>query len=260
MIIFLCGSDDYRREMAKRDWISRFEKKYSALSVERFDLAEAGALENFRVFARGQSIFEKSKLAIVENLAAADEKIAAKEFGEFADDKSTTILFSEDKKPAKALKFLAEAEAPSKFEIFEYPQGEEMPSFIKKEASRLGVNLKNDAVYFLAEIYANDTWGLVTELEKLAHLGIAAGRKELEAIGLEAVPNYWATINGIKSQDIKNRTRALEKLFARNEPYAKVFNIISSLWKEKIPQAAEYDFKVKSGKLEYDEALLDLIL
>ena len=45
-----------------------------------------------------------------------------------------------------------------------------------------------------------------------------------------------------------------------NDPAAKLFNILGSQWKEKTAQMAELDFAVKSGKLEYEEALVDLIL
>ena len=44
------------------------------------------------------------------------------------------------------------------------------------------------------------------------------------------------------------------------DPPPKIFNILASQWREKTHEMAEYDFAVKSGKLEYDDALLALVL
>ena len=65
---------------------------------------------------------------------------------------------------------------------------------------------------------------------------------------------------GARSPDIRNRFLALETLLAIGDPPAKIFNILASQWREKTHEMAEYDFAVKSGKLEYDDALLALML
>jgi hypothetical protein len=45
-----------------------------------------------------------------------------------------------------------------------------------------------------------------------------------------------------------------------NEAGPKLFNILASQWKEKTAAMAEFDFAIKSGKLEYEEALVDLVI
>ena len=84
---------------------------------------------------------------------------------------------------------------------------------------------------------------------------IAAGRFDLDV-----APNYWGLLNGVKGYDVRSRLSALETLLAMNDPAAKLFNILASQWKEKIPQFAKYDAAIKSGKLEYEEALVDLVI
>lgn len=269
MIIFLFGPDDYRREQKKKFYIEEFKKKYSGLSVSHFDLTEENKPNDLAGFLRGQSIFESKKLAVVENLSGAEEKKLAgifKTSGLSVDKKATdgdehnqnTVLFSESKKPPKVLGFLLEK--PSKTEEFAILSGAEWLRFIDGVAGKIGLFLEPAAKNFLAEVYAGDSWGLVTELEKISNLKKTVNRKDLENLGLEVAPNYWAVINGVRSASIATSLRAVEKLSSQNEPAAKVFNIISSLWKEKTPQMAEYDFMVKSGKLEYEEALLELVL
>ena len=265
MIVFLYGPDDWRREQRKKFYIKEFEKKYSGLSVEYFDLTGEAALENLEVFLRSQSLFEKKKLAVLESVGEADDKKLAGILKPIADDPATIAIISENKKPAGALKFAANLKKPSTAEAFDHLEGAERTAFIKKEAKNRDVRLSPEAVNFLAEVYAKNSWGLVAELEKLVNLRSSQdlkliARAELEALGLETVPNYWMMVNSAKSQNLKTRLWALEKLLSQKDPPAKIFNILASLWREKIPQMAEYDFMVKSGKLEYEEALLDVVL
>lgn len=259
MVVFLYGPDDYRRAQRKKYWLEEFKKKHSGLSVGYFDLEKAGALEDLKAFVRGQSIFDAKKLAIIENLGEADEKTAAKELKPLVAHKETTLLFSERKQPNKALAFLLAP--PTKTEEFANLDGYEWEKFAQKEAKRAGVMLSSEAMVFLLEAYKGNTWGLITELEKISSLGQRqVEKKDLEAAGLETTPNYWALVNGLKSERVATRLWALEKMFAQNEPPPKIFNILASQWYLKIPQMAEYDLKIKSGKLEYEEALVDLIL
>ena len=53
---------------------------------------------------------------------------------------------------------------------------------------------------------------------------------------------------------------ALETMLALSDPPAKIFNILASQWAEKTPHMAEYDLAVKSGKVDYEEALVDLLI
>ena len=55
----------------------------------------------------------------------------------------------------------------------------------------------------------------------------------------------------------------LEKLFISSEEPAKIFNILAGLDRlpdELIRRLADYDIAVKSGKLDYEEILLSLVL
>lgn len=262
MIIFLHGPDDFRRERRKKWYIAEFDKKYSGLSRAVFDIAEAGAADELKAFLRGGSLFEPKKLAVVENLCDAEETVLDKElpplFARLIGDKSTIALFSEKKSPAKKLAFLEEK--AEKYEEFKYLSGSEWLAFVKSEAKRRGARPDEGAAKLLAGIYQWNTWGLETELEKLAGCKGAVSLKVLESLDLELLPDYWSVFNGLRSADLNKRLWALEKMFCKNEPAPKIFNILASQWREKIPQFAAYDLAVKSGKLEYEEILLDLAI
>ncbi len=260
MVILLYGSDDYRRGQKRGSVTDEFKKKNSDLGVEGFDLSEENSFESLRIFLRNQSIFEKKKLVILEN--AFEEDVRDKLAGilkPLVGEKNVTVLLSERKSPVKILNFLLEPPVVS--QEFEYLSGVDWEVFIRSEAKRSGFTLDDSAVRFLAEVYKGNTWGLVTELDKLSNFKQGAiTKKDLEGLDLEVAPNYWAILNSLKSREIRNRLWALEKMLAMGDPPPKIFNILASQWKEKIPAMAEYDLKIKSGKLDYEEAILDLVI
>ncbi len=260
MLIFLYGPDDYRREEKRRSIKEEFLKKNSGLSAGSFDLLEPEAPEQFRNFIRAQSIFETKKIVFVEHAFDIDpHESLIKELTALIENKNTTVVLSERGKPLKAFSFLLEK--PVLAQEFKNLEGKEWERFIASVAKERGVEFEAGALGFLARVYAGNSWGLVTELEKVRTLGTRpVSQKDLEAAMLEAVPDYWGLMNGLRSPDLGRRLSALQKLFSANEPAAKAFNILSSMWKEKARQFANYDLKIKSGKLEYEEALLDTVL
>ncbi|HUC01434.1 MAG TPA: hypothetical protein VMA75_00820 [Candidatus Paceibacterota bacterium] len=261
MIVFLYGPDDYRRSEKKRSIIAEFSKKRSEIGLGVFDLEDKTALENLTQFLRTQSIFETAKLAVLENAFELEAPKLAKLLKPFVEEKNITILIAGKDKPVKALAFLLEK--PTISQKFETLAGAELAAWIAGEAKKNDVKLTAAAAQFLASVYGGDTWGIVTELQKLGGFGDAGktiDRKDLNVFDLEVAPNYWGLMNGLKSFDMRNRLYAFETMLAGNDPPAKIFNILASQWQEKTPHMAEYDLAVKSGKVDYEEALVDLLI
>jgi DNA polymerase III delta subunit len=268
MIVFLYGPDDYRRIQKEHALIAEFQKKHGPLGLVYFDMEADDAAATLTEFARNQSIFDPSKLAVLENAFEFEPAALAKILKPLAGLAGTTILISEKDKPVKALAFLLEKPALS--QKFEALAGAEWFSFIKEEANRLGVRLADTAALFLGNVYAGNSWALVTELQKLAGFkaksGTAAGaaavieKRDLDAFDLEVAPNYWMLLNGMKSFDARTRLATLEKLFALNDPPPKIFNILAAQAGQNTPRMAEYDLMVKTGKLDYEEVLVDLAI
>jgi DNA polymerase III delta subunit len=265
MIIFLYGPDDYRRSEKKRSIVEEFSKKRSELGLGVFDLEEKTAIESLVEFLKTQSIFEIAKLAVLENAFEFDAPKLAKLLKPFIEEKNVTILIAEKDKPLKALAFLLEK--PVLTQKFEQLAGTEWTMFIQTEAKKNDVRLTPAAAQFLGTIHNGNTWGLITEIEKLrgfkngaSGAGDVIDKKDLDIFDFEVAPNYWGLINGLKNYDIKNRLYAFETMLAANDPPAKIFNILASQWQEKTPHMAEYDLAVKSGKVDYEEALVDLLI
>ena len=267
MIIFLWGPDDYRRLRRRRELEHAFFLKHPAAAAGRFDgeIAPRDTAAALDEFARSGSLFGAAKFALVENAFAMDAaelvktlKLAA------AAGRETAVILSEMEKPPKQAAFLLKE--PVCAERFEHLSGAEWEAFVRAEAEARGIALAPDAVRFLGSAHKGDSWALATELDKIASLrgtarrAGAIARKDLDELGLEIAPDYWPLLNGLRSHDGRARLAALEKLFALNDPPPKIFNIIAAQAGEKTARMAEYDRAVKSGKLDYEEALLDLVL
>ncbi len=254
MIVFLYGPDDYRREQKKRELIAEFRKKHSGLGVGFFDLSEEGALARFRDFVGNQSMFEPFKLAVLTGLSEVSDKKFLEEIKKFSKDKAATLLISDSEKPPKGL-------ASGLTQEFPLLKSASWRAFIKQAAGDLSVELAPAAFEFLAAAYEGDSWRLMTELQKLSLLPRRTiKREDLERLDVLLTPDFWETMQGLTSPNPGRRLTTLEGLFARNEPAGKIFNILAYQWPEKLPRFAAYDLAVKSGKCDYEEVLVDLLI
>lgn len=261
MIIFLYGPDDYRREAKKREIVAEFRNKQSNLGLGFFDLLEEGGLGRFLDFLANQSIFASKKLAVLSSAFEVNPKELAQILKEVSDSKDITVLISEPVRQAqgKNFEFLKKKSVLS--QEFEFLEGRGWESFILEEAKRLEVKITPTALRFLAGVYQNNTWALVTGLEKIGSLGKEEiDVKDLGDLGVEQAPNFWSLILSFRSRNLPDRLRALEKIFGTNEPPAKIFNILAYQLPDRLQDLANYDLTVKSGKMEYEEALLNLAI
>ncbi len=269
MLIFLYGPDSYRRQQKLKALVSEYQKKHSVFTIEHFSLDEENDFERLKNFAGNVSLFDKSKLAVVHN-AEEVGKEAAEFLKQFIDDKNTTLIITADDKlrrpltspggvgaptrgasgPTKDFQFLLKK--PVLAQEFEELKGTELINFIKKEAEARNIKLPTSNLQLLTSLYVGDTWGLINELEKIA-LG---GKPEAEV----QIPEFFASIQRLKRGPLGLRLSALAYLLEEEDP-AKIFNITAAVADPELKvKMADYDVAVKSGKLEYEEVLLDLVL
>lgn len=257
MIFFLYGPDDYRRLRRKQDLLRELKKKYPTIAVDKFDLATPEGVGRLEDFSKGQSLFGNKKLAVLENIYEAEEKTAAKLLAPLAGRKDLALIISESSKPNKALDFLMKLKTAEKFEKL---TGAEWLSFARECAKGEGAKITPGALKLLAGLYEGQSFGLVTELKKLSSAGKEISEKEVEGLGLEIAVDYWPLMNSLKSPYLKVRLWALQKLSDQNEQVAKTFNIWAASNKQKTAEFAAFDLLIKSGKLDYEEALLALAI
>ena len=291
MIIFLYGKDSYRRQKRANFFIEEYRKKYSNLSLDYFDLdpstssrlregfgGQAGQDEFSRLkeFSRQLMIFsalggsalggDNKKMAVLKNAFVFDLK-ELKEFLKvnLSAEDLTILLSEEDASPEELKTLLKKAFLVEKFD---YLKGDEWLSFIQKEANRRKISFTSQAVYFLARIFNGDSWGMINELDKAVLLNkkSAIEPEDLIKIGNynQESPDIFDFINRVlRNWSLPERIIALERLFISQEEPVKIFNIMASLKrlpKDLIKKLADYDVMVKSGKIDYEEILLNLAL
>ena len=167
--------------------------------------------------------------------------------------KDILLIVSEEEKPKKTYKFFFKNPVVS--EEFEPMSSKELNAFILKEMSERKLKLNPQFVNRLMLNYRNDTWAYITELNRL----VLVNTENISRMaGLDG-DYFFKLLNGLRGRNMSSRLMALELLLAENEEGAKIFNILAST-KNLKSKFANYDLLVKSGKLEYEEVLLDFVL
>lgn len=266
MIIFLYGSDSYRRQKKLNKILEEYHYKHSNLSCDYFDLENSDEFLRLKEFAAQMLIFDNKKLAVLKSVYEADEKELKEFLKQYQNSEDFTILISEGGSLPAALKFLLKKSFST--EEFKEAKGEGWCSFIQKEAKERKLSLTPAAINFLADVFTGDGWGLINELDKLILFSknSPVDAKDLKQIGgyQYQSPNIFSLINAvIENWPLSQRIIMLEKLFIGQEEPVKIFNILASLKRlpnKLIQKLADYDVMVKSGKLDYEEVLLDLAL
>jgi len=256
MLITLYGPDSYRRIKKLNEIVSAYRDKYTGLSYERIDMSLDDTLDDFKNFARTRSMFDPVRLVVLDNPLEADDQ---KEFRNLlkanTEDKELTIVINSTKKPGATYKFLYEK--PASNQEFPALKGEKLNAFIKQLSDEFGVSLGMETKNALINLFGSDTWGLATEIGQLS-------LTKDQGIESRPVTDYFQLINAVKyGHSSKERLTALEMILSeRKDEPARVFNSLayrlSSV--EEANRFADYDVAIKSGKLEYEEILLDLAL
>jgi len=249
MLIYLYGADTYRRGKKLQEIVTAYSKKHGGESQGIFYMDEKDSLAKLSNFLESQSLFDVAKLAVV--YGADEEPKSAALIKKFLEDKKTTIVVLSLKKLPKEFAFLLKK--PALAQEFSVLEATELYTFIKTEAKERNITLTSDILASLSNIFQSDTWGIVTELEKIA-LGGSIEQKM-------STPAFFPLVQMLKKRsDMTTRIRALGHLLETEDPVA-IFNITAAIVDEDLKIVmADYDIAIKSGKLEYEEALTKLAL
>ncbi len=255
MLIFLYGPDSYRRQKKIEEIVAAYIEKNSDSSVSSFDLEEDEP-ERLNDFLKNRSLFEEKKLAVVKNLSA---EVSLKEILSGCIGSETISIVVSAGGNIPEYEFLTKP--PVLFQEFSELNRTQAALFVKNEFLKNGIVASESAAAELVRIFGADTWGLTREIEKLSLL--EKNKIEIEEVSASndfyESPNFFAFINAVKFK--RNPFPHLEKLFSSGEDAAKIFNILASqLQGDAVALAADCDIAVKSGKMDYEEALLFLSL
>lgn len=258
MIIFLYGGNTYSRSKKLKEILSEYKNRLGAeLLLERFDFENHNDFDKFTTYLYGRSMFDPKKFALIDNcFETKDKKEFKKLLEENLTDKETIIVALSNTKAPASFSFLLERPVLSQ-EFKDIKKGAELSSFIQKEAAARNIKLNGEEIEILSDVFGGALWGIATELDKAA---LTSKRVLPRAVN----EDYFKLINTLKSRaGVDSKLPALEIILSdRGDEPAKVFNMLYYGFNspELINLLADYDVKIKSGKLEYDDALLDLAL
>lgn len=258
MIFFVYGKDGFRRSRRKREIFKEIIKKYPKINYAFFSGEEDGSASKTREFLASQGLFFEKRIAILEEAESLDGKKLAKEIIDFADNKDIALIVDYSGKPTKD--FSALLKAPVKVEEFSELSPAELSKYISILAKELEIKIEVTAVSKLARVYGSNLWGIFTELQKIGGLVPVVKASHVEALGFENVSEYWPTLNALRSPNLATRLWALETLFLQNEPAVKTFSILASSRGVNPKTFADYDLLIKSGKLDFEEVVIDSVL
>lgn len=260
MIYFLYGADSYRRRQKQKWIVGEYLKKHSRLTIEYFDFGareddgEEIAVENaLKDFIKNRSLFDEFTMAVVSHIEAiAENKDAVLWLKQFLEAKDVVVVISADATPPKPLAFLLQK--PVVVQKFEPLTGFAFKSFVEGEAKERGARVTEAVMAELASAYRNDIWGLMNELDMRA----VAGTRAAPSIVLPE--NFISLIKALAYGGAREKICAVERLL-ENEDLGKTFNILAAFVSNgKKAQMADYDVAIKSGKLDYETALLDFAM
>ena len=258
MLVTLFGADSYSRLNRLNELTKAYLKKHGNLAHERFSLSEDDdSFDRFREFTASQSIFNTKKLVILDEPFAYSKTKELKEIlKRYVDSQDQVVIINSTKKYPTPYKFLTEK--PSKAEEFSPPEGKELTDFIKTEAEIRGLKLSDRQVNAIAGVLGKDTWRISTELDQFAlSMKVPAEIYQPEIV-------YFSVLNQLKyGSSPRERLPALEKMLTvRRDDAGRVFNSLAFRLtsEDEARMYADYDLAVKSGRLEYEEALFAVAL
>jgi len=253
MILYLYGPDSYRRRKKLKEIINKYLNKHSALTIENFDfsnqISEEAVEERLKDFISSQFLFDQSKLGIIANPSIS--KNLAEILKSILTRDSIHLILESDEFLGKDFDFLLKP--PVLSQSFQELSPAQMSLFIKKEAGERNLDLSPKIINYLIQAYGSDTWAIVNELDKLALGG------ELDYT--EVVPDFFVLLNRLRSREVAGKKIAALTWLLENEEPAAIFNILANQVNPDFKiKMADYDVAIKSGKLGYEEALIDLLI
>lgn len=267
MFITLYGPDSYKRNKNLRNLIASYKSKYEGIDVMFFDLNEDPDLwEKALDFLKQPSMFVDSKLMIVKGVTQVERKAWIEALKSYEGNKNVFIIVSEGKKPNKKFSFLLKK--PAKVREFEELAGDKLGRFLAKKMKKSGIELSSRAKnFFLSYVLSGKdrSWRIVNELDKISLAGFDGIVEEGDLKEIiewrSSEEMYSVTGRVLNSHDEEMKLVSLERLISRGEDSSHIFNLLAHQARGRdAEKLAEYDISVKSGGLEYEEALLDFVL
>jgi len=268
MVIYLYGTDFYRRQKKLRSLLDKYKAKHQSIDIKFFDLEdESEVWQEVVDFLDQPSMFVPTKLAVVKNLTHAKSAGWIKGLKKHLKSENVYVVGSGRKEPPASFSFLRKAPALS--QRFE----ELTESEVKKELNRLsvkfGLKFGGRAKSFLANyIMAQPENRSGIMLNEVSKLVLAGFKKEINENDLSLLIDpqlggslFWEVKAMVNASTASDKLVKLERSLMSANAADHVFNMAAAVaWGRASFRLAYYDILKKSGRLDYEEALVDFCL
>jgi DNA polymerase-3 subunit delta len=277
MVFFFYGVDSYRIRQKVKSVIEGYQAKHkSGLNFGRFDFNEPEELDKLKNFLDSCSMFAEKKLAVVDNLFAAN-KDEQEKFIEYL--KNSDVLKTQEKFLVVAQELAKNEERKSKqkyilktgaelfkaldsktvkTEEFDSLVGAKLEAWIKKEAESLGAKIDARAVSKLALFVSADLWRMKNEIGRLASF---AGSKVIseemveELVKAKIENDIFKTIDALASRNKQAAMALLHRHLSQGESEIYLMSMLVYqfrnllLVKSEIERGAQFQALSKTIKL-----------
>lgn len=264
MIIFLYGEDSFRRKRKYTEIISEFIAKNGKLGFSEFSAEE---VDKFLETIKSKSLFSPRTLISIKDIdisafSSDIKKVFESTLLRILDSTTTVVLIASMQTSLPTEIPLLSNDAVKSQEFINLSK-EKLIFFVEKEATKKSVKLSLEDIQSLIASVSGDLWSINSELDKLV-----SAKSYSPVFSNQATPGYFELLNTVKyNRAREQKLIALEIiLYKLKEDPARVFNglayssprgIAPEKW---FSVMADYDIAVKSGKMDYEEALLDFVI
>lgn len=266
MIYILYGPDEYRRAEKTKELFRSFYERIPLSARASFSLDEEGSLENLYSFVVSEGLFEEGKkVAIVkEGLLLLETERMKLIIDLAARNNKIVLLFSEPwsrKSLSGAQKLLFDKAAKTQF--FEKLSEESAVRFLMALATKEEILIEGAACRMIIRACAGDLEAAVNEIKKMSLLSQPLSASFVSSLLKgEIGGGLFSLARSFASAPLSVRLREWEKICFFSPDWFLIFAyLVKSAEKEPVARALfEADVKVKSGLLEIDQAMLEVLL
>lgn len=267
MIIYLYGPDSYQRGEKLRALIRAYKEKHAHADFFSVDVNEdKDAWRTVKEFVVQPSMFAETKLLVVYGSCSIKEKEWIAFLKKLQNNKRVFALLSDAGAPAKPFSFLLGADV--RHQHFPELTGATLTSFVEREAIKREISFDSNGLRAFVEVLQEEPdsgWHATHELDKFSFVKekkpftVDDVGKLLSTFPVGRVTTFTRTL--ALEKDTWKKLVALETALAVTGAPPYVFNSLAyQIRGDDVVRCADYDISVKSGVLEYEEALTDFAL
>ncbi|MBI4994090.1 hypothetical protein HZC21_00385, partial [Candidatus Peregrinibacteria bacterium] len=257
----------YLRHKKTQEFISEYRRKNQVIDLYGVDLGHDSVdWTRAKNFLSQPSMFVESKVLIVKDGGSVDEPEWVSALNAEIKTTKTFVIISDEKKKKKKFSFLLKD--PVKSQLFDYPDGRLLESFIKKESFIRNLVFAPEAERFFFEYVQsleNRSWMLINELDKIS---LANFSQPITLLDLRSLVQWLprSEVFGLAREflgtsQVSKKLCLLEQALVQGDAPAYIFNSMAYQARSNdINLLADYDISIKSGSLEYEEALTDFAI